>query len=356
MGMADSDRGGSGRGGAGVGGGGGGGSSGGGGYGRDTPGSPNAADGKRGSTMGRDGGIAGDATGGGGSNRNTNTSKPNGWSNDTPGAPSNVGRRGANAEGSTPSSRARDAMSRHQQERDRRSIANGGMVAGDHDDQAGLGTEHAMDSQQTENSLNRAGHTDTLGMTNADRLGAAVEAGAYLSGTERQQARGIVAGHRNQFAANRVNDVLGVVPGMGLLTEVAVNRSRPSETMAVDYSEGRQSANATELGAIGEAAVGYGMAKAGISAPMGPVNFGQAVVRDAIQNQSIASLRDAGFGSGTAGARQSGQGGNAQSALNAMRPAQPAPATAQAPTTEFGWNPVDVNEYSQGLMALAQTS
>ena len=325
---------------------GGGGTGGGGGFGRDTPGAPDAKDGKRGSTMGPDGGVAGGGTGGGGGR--------DGRGENTPGAPSNDGRRGTHAEGSTPSSRARDAMSRHQQERDRRSIANGGAMIGDNDDQAGLGVTHATDSQQTENSLNRAGVTDTLGMDNADRLGAAVEAGAALSSTERQQARGIVAGHRNQFAANRVNDIMGVVPGVGLISDAMVSMSRPSETMEADYSEGRQRANDTELGAIGEAAVGYGMAKTGVTAPMGPVNFGQAIAQDMAKNQSIASLRDAGFGSGTTGTRRAGKGGNASTALQAMKPTKPTTTVNQ--TTEFGWNPVDVNDYSQGLMSLAQTN
>ena len=345
MGMADSDRGGSGSGGGGVGGGGRG-SSGGGYVDNDsqradverdhTAGSQSDA---QASENGRQGGRNG-ATGGGG--------------RDAQGSPSNIGRRGDHADSSTSSSRARDAMSRRQQERDRRSIANGGAMIGDNDDQAGLGVTHATDSQKTENSLNRAGVTDTLGMNNADRLGAAVEAGAALSSTERQQARGIVAGHRNQFTANRVNDIMGVVPGVGLISDAMVSMSRPSETMEADYSEGRQMANNTELGAIGESAVGYGMAKAGVTAPMGPVNFGQAIAQDMARNQSIASLRDAGFESGTTGTRRAGNGGNASTALQAMKPTKPTTTVNQ--TTEFGWNPVDVNDYSQGLMSLAQTN
>lgn len=310
--------------------------------GRDTPGSPNAPDGKRGSTMGPDGGRAKGGTGGDGRGDNT------------PGAPSNPGRVGRNADGSTPSSRARDAMSRHQRERDARSIANGGTVVGDNDQQAGLGLTHAMDSQQTENSLNRAGVTDTVGMSNADRLGAAVNAGAALSSTERQQAEGIVAGHRNQFTANRVNDIMGMVPGMGLLTEAAVSMSRPANTMAADYGEGRARANATELGTLGETALGYGMSKAGVTAPMGPVNFGQAIARDTVQNESIASLRNAGIGTTQTGAaRPKTGGGNARSARDAMKPEKSAPTAQPA---SFGWSPVNIDHYGQGLLSLAQST
>lgn len=347
MGRADSDNaGGSGRGGGGVGGGSSGGGRGGGFDGRDTPGSPNAADGKRGSTMGRDGGRA---TGGGGGNSGGAPPAAQNRGRDTPGAPTNVGRRGDHAAGSTASSRARDAMSRHQNERDRTSISRGGIAVGDLDASAGLGAEHAMDSQQTENSLNRAGVTDSLGMTNTQRLGAAERAGAALSSTERQQKAGIVAGHDNQFAANRVNDVLGAVPGVGMLTEAVVERTRPSEVMAVDYNEGRALANSVELGTLGETAVGLGMNKLGISAPMGPVNFAQAVVRDKIQNADVHTLRDKGMGAGTPSA-PAGSGNGAQRAVAAMQPQAPA-----APATQgFEWNPVDIDEYSKGLLMQAQ--
>gem|GEM_PF-3022806 len=304
-----------------------------GGPGRDTPGAPGAPDGKRGSTMGPDGGSA--------------RSGPDGRGSNTPGSPA---------------SRARDAMDRRarntERTRDRRSmLANEGLVSLDNDAQAGLGITDAMDAQQTENSLNRAGVTDALGMSNADRLGAAVNAGAALSGTERQQAKGIVAGHRNQFTANRVNDIMGLVPGIGqlvgLISEAVADTSRPSNTMESDYSEGRQRANNTELSALGETAVGYGLGKAGISAPMRAVNFSQAIARDVIQNEPITSLRNAGFGSSPAGKISSTlRGGTARSAREAM--IRTPPTTSASQPTQFGWSPVNIDNYGEGLLSLAQ--
>lgn len=257
-------------------------------------------------------------------------------------------------------------MSRHSRARDRSAsgiadtakMGEGATVVGDNDANAGLGIAHAMDSQQTENSLNRAGVTDTLGMPTAERLGRAVNAGAALSETERQQARGIVAGHTNQFAANRFADVLGAVPVAGqvagLISNTIAKNARPPGTMENSYREGRALANDTELGAVGEAGVGYGLAKAGISAPMGFLNAAQATVRDKMQNSEVAALRDAGFGSETATGTPSspGSGGSARSAIESMasrsKPNQPQGRA-------FGWHNFDMDRYRRTPFTLASS-
>ncbi len=325
------------------------GASGGGGFGRDTPGSPNAADGRRGSSMGPDGGTAPGrgATGGGGLN-------------DTPGAPGNPGRRGQNAAGSTAASRARDAMSRHQRERNIRSIENGGNSLVDNDGQygAGLSLDESIDRQQTENSLNRADVTDTLGMSRSERIDAAIKAGAHMSQQERQAARGITAGHTNQFAANRAKDILGAVPGFGLLADEMAKRSRPANTMQSHYNEGRELANDTEIGILGESALGYGLQKSGVSAPMGPINFAQAIARDPVQNSEVATMRSAGFGSGyasTASQTPGGGNGKARTAIAAMSKS-PGITESRPPGNAFGWSPVNIDRYSRNPMNMARNS
>jgi len=252
-------------------------------------------------------------------------------------------------------------MSRHQRERDIRSIENGGGSLLDNDSQygAGLSLDESMDRQQTENSLNRAGITDTMDMSRADRLAAGVEAGAYLSQQERQAARGIVAGHRNQFAANRVGDILGAIPGVGLIADQIAKRSRPKNTMQSHYNEGRELANDTELGGFGKTALGYGLGELGVTAPMGPVNSAQAMIRDRIQNSGVATLRNAGFGSGipstSAQTPGGGNGTKASTAIAAMS-RSPGMTATRPPGRAFGWSPVDIGRYRRNPMNLARNS
>jgi len=251
-------------------------------------------------------------------------------------------------------------MSRHQRERDIRSIENGGGSLVDNDGQygAGLSLTDTMDRQQTENSLNRAGVTDTMNMNRADRLGQASEAGAALSQTEQQAARGIVAGHSNQFAANRVGDVLGAVPGVGLIAGQVAKHSRPRNTMQPHYNEGREMANDTDMGALSKTAAGVGLGQLGISAPTGILNSAQAMVRDPIQNSGVTSLRDAGFGAGqTESGPATGVGGGtkASTAIAAMSKS-PGMTGARPPGRAFGWSPVDLNRYSRNPMNMARNS
>lgn len=300
-----------------------------GGPGTDTPGAPNAPDGKRGSTMGPDGGSA---TGG-----------RDGRGDNTPGSPDNPGRRGAHADGSTPASRARDAMSRHQKERDRRSIENGGMIIGDNDENAGLGLTHAMDDQQTENTLNRRGVTDTIGMSEVDRLGEARRGDAMLSQIDQQKERGIRHGFNSQTMANRVSDITGV-PSK-ITGAAAAMLGRPKNTMQADVDIGRERASQNEMGAAAGAA-SLGLSEMGVSVPGNVVNFGYSMARTAA-DKNMSALQ----GSPTERSNPSVGGGM----ISQAQPAQASAAPATKPQN-FSWNPVDMNKYSRGLLSLAQSS
>jgi len=323
------------------------GASGGGGFGRDTPGSPNAADGRRGSTMGRDGGLADGrgATGGGGLN-------------DTPGAPGNPGRRGQNAAGSTAASRARDAMSRHQRERDIRSIENGGGSLLDNDSQygAGLSLTESVDRQNTEHGLNRAGVTDTLGMSEVDRLGTAKRNNVPLSQMEQKTERGIRHGFTSQTMANRVSDITGIPSAAtGLISSMM---GRPKNTMKADVELGRERANDHNLGALA-APVSAALNHAGVSVPGNVVSFGYGMGRAAL-DENMNALMDSPE-AGTAetnqvpGSLASGNGTKASTAIAAMS-RSPGMTASRPPGRAFGWSPVDIGRYRRNPMNLASNS
>lgn len=326
MGRADSDNaGGSGRGGGGVGGGGSSGGGRGGGFdGRDTPGSPNAADGKRGSTMGRDGGRA---TGGGSSSNNNAQQAAKNKGRDTPGAPSNVGRRGDHAAGSTASSRARDAMSRHSAERNQRS---GGALA-----EADLGIGE--------------------GYSHPDAIAERAKTG-MVSPREMDMARGYNSGRTaalaEQTVGGTVSDVVGRLsqtPGVGGVAKrgVGVLAGGASSTPEEGYGTA-VARNRTENSAVQSAAqMGAGIVGGPVAGKAaGMIN----TAINANKTSDIGEMADA-LGLNNATQAPAGSGNGPQRAASAMQ----APTAPAAPATQsFEWNPVNIDEYSKGLLMQAQ--
>lgn len=297
--------------------------------GRDTPGNPKASDGKRGSTMGKDGGIAPDG----------------GRGNNTPGNPDNPGRRGHTpAEATSTRESARRARASLQTKTRTR-----GNIVGDNDAQygAGLSLESAMDNQQTENTLNRRGVTDTVGMSEVDRIGQARQGDAMLSAEDRQREKGIIAGYTSQTMANRTRDILGVPKAV---TDLGVSMiGRPENTMQTDVDLGRERANSHEMGAVAGLGVSLGASKIGVSLPGNIANFGVATANAAMDKNMNAILGSPKEGvpdtpGGGNGTRTSAASANARAA---MQPRQISPETYSAPV-------IDRNQYSRGLLSLAQ--
>lgn len=325
MGMADSDNaGGSGNTG-GRGGGSSGGSSGGGGTGggrpggfdgRDTPGAPGAADGKRGSSMGRDGGRAGGGTGGGKDGRGANT----------PGAPSNEGRRGTHAEGSTPASRARDAMARHSRE------------ARDREQRRGAGDTYSLAG-----SLKEAEEAGTMSPRQRDMaigMEAGMESKGFMDSVGGMLSRGV----------NAVTDTIGLGKVADVAASAGVNAMAVPDNPASRYGAA-VARNRMDNSMVQDAAEGLAglFAGPGASAVVGAVNTGLNLNA----NKDIASL-NADIDAREAAARPTRQpgmgGGTASSARDAMtaRTSQPAPAAPARPA--FEWSPVNMDNYRRGLI------
>jgi len=317
MGQADSDNaGGSGNtgGSGGSTGGGSGGSSGGrGGYGRDTPGSPNAADGKRGSTMGRNGGTA---TGGGGGNNS---------SRDTPGAPGNPGRRGVNADGTTPASRARGAMDRHAKEADTRSFGIG----------KGYSLTGSMISDAEEGAMSPRSMDMAIGMVEGRR-------NAGLMGS-----MGSVVGQ----AAGKLGQALGVsVPGVSTVGQKAFGAvtssvpNNPESRYGAARAESRMDNNLAQDAAEGVAGMTLGPAGAFAA---GAINTAANLNATA----DIGRLGDAiGMSSPDSPSRAGslgGQTGTVSAARDAMASGRPGAAPK---ARGFEFSPVNMGSYKRGLM------
>ncbi|TFH85277.1 hypothetical protein EQG41_18360 [Billgrantia azerbaijanica] len=190
MGWADSAADGATGGRGGYGGGAGGGRGGGGFDGRDTPGSPNAADGKRGSSMGRDGGRAGDAggdgsTGGWASNVDAQMGPGNagygtnaesvfgGWANET----QTVGGQSYGAISRDGLTAAQSASARSRAHRGSRSALStglgilGGVVGGVPGAALGLGLSSMIQAKNVTDSLDAV--NDTFGTSHDTSFGRA---------------------------------------------------------------------------------------------------------------------------------------------------------------------------------------
>jgi len=332
MGMADSDNaGGSGNTGGGSSSGGRGGGSGGGGGGgrstnsggRDTPGSPNAADGRRGSSMGRDGGVAGGSTGGGGASR------------DTPGpVDANDGRRGssmgrvgsrASANGSTAAGRARSAFGRHASE---------GLY--------GEGESYSLASSLNEDKLAGA-----LSPKNMDMA---------IGMTEGRQKEGLMGtfGSVIGATAGRIGSALGLdgIPGVGSVGKKALGAlastgipDNPESSYGAAVADNAM-AN-TSMQSAGAAIAGLLGGPAGAMAADG-VNTAMSLSR----TSDIAELGEGLTSSSTTGSvAASGTvgGGTPGTARDAMN-ARTTQAAAMPGRPAFSWSPVDMNEYSRGLI------
>lgn len=224
---------------------------------------------------------------------------------------------------------------------------NGGLVPGDNDSNAGLGLEHAMDDQQTENTLNRMGVTGTVGMSEVDRLGTARRGSAMLSQTDQQKELGIRHGFSTQTFANRVSDITGV-PSK-ITGAIASMLGRPKNTMQNDVNIGRQRANQNEMGALMSAATQMGLNEMGVSVPGNAVNFGYATTRAALDknmNALQASPKN----------QPAPPSGNVSGGMIAAAQRRPSPADPAPYARSFEWSPVDMDRYAEGLISLAQNS
>lgn len=300
---------------------------------RDTPGAPDAPDGKRGSTMGPDGGVA------------RGNDRGSGPGVDTPGSPDNPGRRGtvagAGISARESARRARASLAAPSQARSN--------IAGDNDSQygAGLGLEDAMDNQQTENTLNRRGITDTIGMSEVDRLGEARQGGAMLSAADRQKESGIRHGFGVQTMANRASDITGI-PGVAT-TAASRMIGRPSNTMEADVDLGRERANQNEMGAGIGTATSLGMSKLGVNVPGNVASFGYAMASAAADDNMNALMGSPTSQSATNAGSGSSMPSISTSTANARAAMQPA---RQAP--DYSAPAIDQGSYSRGLLSLAQ--
>jgi len=287
----------------------------GGGFGRDTPGSPNAADGKRGSTMGQDGGVApGRNTGGAG--------------RDTPGAPQNEGRRGtvAGAGVSTRESarRARNSM----QSAETRSLV------GEQTKDYGIGEAYNFSKELQEKKK-----------------------GTAMTPRERDIQLGIEDGQRAQIAAQAMkattvptrmaSAILGpeTTSVVGGLINDAVEKafSQVPQTQGTKYGAAlarRETKNSTlqdAAQAVTGAVPGLGMA----------VSFGNVAYNDKKSREALGldtpapSTNKAPAGSGN---------GSTQVATTAPQRAR----QAFAPARSFESPTLDMGAYSSGLMSLSQ--
>jgi len=314
---------------------------GGGGFGRDTPGDPNASDGKRGSSMGRNGGTAPDGGNPGGRDTPGHPDNPGRRGpqrgSETPGNPNRVGRRG-NRETAfqTARERAKEAMNRHRGE---------GLVGGE----LGLGKTFSLEKE-----LKQAEEDGTM------------------TPRQRDMAIGMEEGMRTEGFMGSVGNMIG-----GLINSVS---------------------NVTGLGDLGRRAAGEAMRAATV--PDNPASeYGAAVAKSRMSNSMLqdAAQAAAGIFGGTPGAmaasmantainlnenqaiselnadidaRHSNQsqspgnfapspGGNgntkASTAIAAMS-RSPGMTASRPPGRAFGWSPVDIGRYRRNPMNLARNS
>ena len=264
--------------------------------------------------MGRDGGVARGATGGGNAGRGDNT----------PGSPQNDKRQGRHAEGSTPSSRARDAMSRHQRE-----------AKPDY----GMG-----DSYSLTGSLKAAEDAGTMSPRQRDM---AIGMEAARPATAFSQAVGGVL-------SGMVSGATGVM-GSGSVASKAAGEGitagavpdNPESRYGAAHTKSRMKNNTVQNVAEGVAGF-FGGPAAGYAANALNAGINMNKTKDIGElNADMDARREAGK------TTVSRPGGGAQKAATAMR----GPAASQAPAAQaqsFSWNPIDMTEYNRGLISLAQ--
>ena len=335
--------------------------SGGGGPGRDTPGAPDASDGRRGSSMGRDGGLAGGRGVGSGAGSNT------------PGDPSTPGRRSQNAEGTTAASRARSAMDRHSKEASDRDRSLLGSVTNALSegfntvtDTLGLGDEEGVTTESSLRSLRSLDPT----LTNAELSG-------MILGDENASLEGAINADTEASALTRAVSAFATVtsgiPGaiVGQVGEAGDSARRASNTidsvntsigmnMDSDFgtSMGMQARGAAADGVVGTTVGGLlGPAAAKAGGKAGAMFAGAAADKagDMASNTAMTGEMSPSpsIGSDTPGRASTGgtMNGTASGARGAMSVASSQTAQTSAPETQgFEWAPINMGVYGNGLL------
>ena len=283
--------------------------------GRDTPGSPNAPDGKRGSTMGRDGGTA---TG-------------SGRGNNTPGAPDNPGRVGRHAKGTTSSSRARGAMSRHSNESAKRN---------------GIGAAYSL----TDSLISKA-KTESMSPKDMDMAVGMVQG---------RQAGGLMGVMGGSLASGlgQLGAALGIsAPGVGSTASKAVG-SAVKSGMVADNPESKYGAARAEARMQNNTVQDAAQFGASLS-PVPGLGFATAQVNNAVNMNRTSNIGELSSAIGMDDPGPSGP--NNPSGKGSASPTTTAPSTAPqrarqafSPARSFESPTIDMGAYSGGLMSLSQ--
>ena len=309
-------------------------------------------------------GGAGSNAGGGGSQGGGNGSSNNDGSQ-TPGSPKSEGRRSPHAPGTTPSSRARNAMDRHAREAADRDAP--GLISRAMDtfkSMIGLGEEEGVTTAK------RLGQLKSLNPTLTDKELAGMVLGdteASLEGAINAEAETSVLGQ----IASTASTVLGGLPGMAVgIGMTAAERAHNSSTTIGDVnaksgmtmddgfgtSMGTQAVGAVADGVVGH--IGKGLlgpigAKAGKlgAAVTGNVasRVGEAAADAAMRGERAPSTS---IDSRAPGIASSGGGSSrASRARDAMGRNVSKAAPSSGPTASgFEVAEIDINRYSNGLV------
>lgn len=337
MGMADSDKGGSGSGGGGVGGGGrGGGSTGG--Y-NASAGAPPGSEGGQTTSGGTAGGGAGPGQGpgtGGGADGSHATGGGTGGNNGGSSGGSDRGGSGGNSDAgstSTAASRARDAMDRRAKEAADAESEDSGSLVGDTTN-LGIGKEYS--------------HADAIAERAKEGAVSPREADiarGYSEGKTAQMA-GDAFGGMISRAASAASSVPGVGKVAGMLTDAGM------EATVTDTPESKYGASVARSRAKNSMAQNVAETAAGVLAGPPGVMAAQ-VANTAINDQKTADINrmNEAMGFNTGSTNPNVDGGGAQV------PAAPAqPEATVASSDPFSWSPVDIENYGQGLLTLAQNA
>lgn len=285
--------------------------------GRDTPGAPDAPDGKRGSTMGKDGGVAV------GGNRD---------GKQTPGDPNNSRRQGQHESGSTPQSRARDAMRRFARERSQR---------------AGYGDTYSLAAE-----LAKAEEDATMTPRQRDMAIGAKEQ-ANISG---------FMGAAGSIFGKALNSVTGLM-GIGDIGETAMGKAlsasavpdNPESHYGAAHSRKESENSGLQDAAEGAAAAANPVAGLALGTFNSMINhknnafsaLGKDIAERDAQRQASQPSQNANRPSGD-GMKTTSKGSSVANARAAMQP-------TQAPSPNYAAPTIDRTRYSGGLLSLAQT-
>jgi len=203
-------------------------------------------------------------------------------------------------------------------------------------------------------------HSKELGTSRGGLLRSYDKQHGNLTEMEGRMLGGIRSGERNQTIANRVGDFFGVF-GMGLpanlLGDMVVDAKKPSYAHPDDYAEGRKEANDREMGAFGTAAVGYGMAKLGKTAPpISMLNALQSSIRRAMDDPDNVGTAPTTIDSQKNSPSHTGNGSSKAGTAIAAMSKSPGMTGTRPPGNAFGWSPVNIGRYSRNPMNMARNS